>query len=206
MYINFFYSVTFHGYGSFTVNINCLSYLNKKSALQFCPPLWTAGRHVCLMGESKRQDRSESMPARAGQFVSRVRLNDRCSFLIPQIAYFLQIAYFVQIVRLRENAKQPILPKWSSFIQWSMMVSIDESCNRIMLVIIILQEIHYMKNNVIFRIETVLIFENIKISWKSCFSFTSQKRIRWRRACDKRTTDLYTHDIYDMVQNTNSRK
>ena len=51
-----------------------------------------------------------------------------------------------------------------SFRQWSMMVSIDESCNRIMLVIIILQEIHYMKNNVIFRIETVLIFENIKIS------------------------------------------
>ncbi len=51
-----------------------------------------------------------------------------------------------------------------SFRQWSMMVSIDERCNRIMLVIIILQEIHYMKNNVIFRIETVLIFENINIS------------------------------------------
>ena len=70
----------------------------------------------------------------------------------------------IYTLRLRENAKQPILPKWSSFIQWSMMVSIDESCNRIMLVIIILQEIHYMKNIVIFRIETALMFENIKIS------------------------------------------
>ena len=54
------------------------------------------------------------------------------------------------------------------------MVSIDESCNRIMLVIIILQEIHYMKNIVIFRIETTLMFENIKISWKSCFSLKSE--------------------------------
>ena len=71
-----------------------------------------------------------------------------------------------------------------SVSQCSMMLSIDESWNRTMLVIIILLEIHYMKKIMLFSNLKTLWFlkmykflENLAISWKS--ELVTRKRIHW---------------------------
>ena len=82
-----------------------------------------------------------------------------------------------------------------SVSQWSMMLSIDECWNRILLVVIILQDIYYLKNNVIFKLENTLIFENVEMSSKSCH----QSKIRTCHKkectditmCNKCMTNLY---------------
>ena len=48
-----------------------------------------------------------------------------------------------------------------SVSQWSMMLSIDESLNNIMLVRVILQEIHYVKKQCYFKLENTVIVENV---------------------------------------------